>query len=186
MEDMLASLSTYGYLILFFYSFGGGFVALMAAAVLSYAGEMNIYLSIAVAFTANFIGDQVLFYLGRYNKSDMMGYLKNHRRKLALSHLLMKKYGDKAIFFQKYVYGIKTLIPIAIGLTKYSFLRFSIFNLFAAALWALVVGFGSYIAGASILKTVSHFTENPIIAPIIIFTLLGGIWFYLSKATAKS
>ena len=90
-------------------------VALIAAGVLSYSGQMDLSFSIAVAFTANAIGDTALFYLSRYNKAQMMPYLKKHRRKLALSHLLMKKYGDKIIFFQKFVYGIKTLIPIAIG-----------------------------------------------------------------------
>ncbi|RUM61277.1 MAG: DedA family protein, partial [Sulfurimonas sp.] len=29
MEEMLSNLSTYGYIILFLYSFGGGFIALV-------------------------------------------------------------------------------------------------------------------------------------------------------------
>ncbi|MDF1881871.1 DedA family protein, partial [Sulfurimonas sp. MAG313] len=31
MEDMLTNLETYGYVVLFLYSFGGGFLALMGA-----------------------------------------------------------------------------------------------------------------------------------------------------------
>jgi len=89
---------------------------LVAAGILSYAGKMDITISIIVAFTANFIGDLTLFYIARYNKSIVMPYIKKHRRKLALSSIMMKKYGDKIIFFQKFIYGVKTLVPIAIRL----------------------------------------------------------------------
>jgi len=94
MEDMLGNLTTYGYIAIFLYSLGGGFIALMAAGVLAYAGKMDLTTAMAVAFVANFIGDNLLFYMSRYQKSDMMAYFKSHRRKLALSHVLMKKHGD--------------------------------------------------------------------------------------------
>ena len=99
---MFGSLATYGYIALFFYSLGGGFVGLLTAGVLSYAGKMDITLAIGIAFVANFLGDMLLFYMTRYQKSEMMTYLRRHRRKLALSHLLMKKHGDWVIFLQKY------------------------------------------------------------------------------------
>ncbi len=182
---MLTNLATYGYIVLFLYSLGGGFVALMAAGVLSYMGKMDLATSIAVAFTANFIGDALLFYMGRYHKSDMMTYLHKHKRKLALSHLLMKKHGSWIIIIQKYVYGIKTLIPIAIGLTKYDFTKFNILNAIAAALWAVAVGYGSFLAGDALTSAYNVIAERPYIAPLILFSLVGLLWFYLSRATKK-
>ena len=77
MDDMLTNLSTYGYVVVFLYSLGGGFVALLGAGVLSYMGKMDLGLSMAVAFTANFIGDALLFYMSRYHKSEMMEYFKS-------------------------------------------------------------------------------------------------------------
>lgn len=185
MEDMLTSLSTYGYVILFLYSLGGGMVAIIAAGVLSYAGKMDIYLSIIIAFIANTLGDTLLFYMSRYNKEVMKPYLKKHRRKLALSHILMKRYGDKIIFFQKFVYGIKTLIPLAIGLTKYSFVKFNILNAISAFIWSLGLGYGSYIFGSFFMSLASAIGDNPWIAPMIIFVLLGSLWLYFEKFTKK-
>ena len=49
MSEMLTSLSTYGYIILFLYTLGGGMVAIIAAGVLSYAGSMNLTLVIMIA-----------------------------------------------------------------------------------------------------------------------------------------
>jgi membrane protein DedA with SNARE-associated domain len=157
----------------------------MAAGVLAYAGKMDLTTAMAVAFVANFIGDNLLFYMSRYQKSDMMAYFKSHRRKLALSHVLMKKHGDWVIFLQKYVYGIKTLIPLAIGLTKYDFKRFAIINLAASAIWAVVVGGASFYAGSAIMSAYDIIAQKPYYAPIILITIIGIIWFYFSFATRK-
>ena len=185
MEDMLTNLQTYGYIVLFLYSFGGGFIALMGAGVLSYTGHMDLTTSILVAFVANFIGDMVLFYMGRYNKKDVMGYMHKHKRKLALSHILMRKHGSWVIFLQKYVYGIKTLIPLAIGLTKYDIKKFAIFNLIASALWALVIGIASYMAGEAIKKAYEMVAQWPYIIPIVLAAILGLLWLYLTVKTRK-
>jgi len=185
MEDMLTNLENYGYVVLFLYSFGGGFVALMGAGVLSYTGHMDLTTSIAVAFVANFTGDMVLFYMGRYNKKDVMVYMHKHKRKLALSHILMKKHGSWVVFLQKYVYGIKTLIPLAIGITKYDFKKFAILNLLASALWALVVGIGSFLAGEAIQTAYAFIATKPWLAPIILITMIALIWWYLSANTKK-
>ncbi len=185
MEDMLTNLETYGYVVLFLYSFGGGFIALMGAGVLSYTGHMNLEAAILVAFVANFLGDIMLFYMGRYNKKDVMAYLHKHRRKLALSHVLMKKHGSWVVFLQKYVYGIKTLIPLAIGLTKYDFKKFAILNLFASAIWAVSIGVISYMAGEMIKSAYQIIAERPYIAPIALISIIIAIWWYLSAHTKK-
>jgi len=160
-------------------------VAIIAAGILSYAGKMDLSTSIAVAFVANAIGDSLLFYMSRYNKTQVMPYLKKHRRKLALSHILMKKYGDKIIFFQKFVYGIKTLIPMGIGMTKYSATKFNVLNVISALIWAIALGYGSFTAGETLTNFFTYFGDYPWLGPTIIATLLGGIWYYFKIATQK-
>ncbi len=185
MQDILNNLATYGYIILFLYSFGGGFFGLVAAGVLSYAGKMDITISIIVAVTANFIGDMFLFYMAKYNREMMMPYIKKHRRKFALSHILMKKYGDKVIFIQKFIYGIKTLIPLAIGLTKYDVKKFTIYNLFSSIAWGLIFGIASFYSGSAIIKIIEFLKDRVYIAPIVMVLFLGLIWYYMSYVTKK-
>ncbi len=185
MEDTFSNLVTYGYIGLFLYSLGGGFVALVSAGVLSYMGKMDLATSMSVAFIANALGDVMLFYMARYQKKTMMEGIRKHRRKLALSHIMMKKYGSWIILIQKFVYGIKTLIPIAIGLTKYDFKKFAILNIFSAAVWTLVFGFGSYFSGNALVNFAKMVGDKPWIAPIILLVFGAGLWFYLEKATKK-
>lgn len=171
----------WGYIALFLYSFGGGFVGLVIAGVLSYAGDLNIYLSILVAGVSNFLGDQFLFFLARKNKSYAKGMMKNYGRKIALAHIMMRKYGSFVVFIQKYIYGIKTLIPLTMGLTKYSAIKFSIFNIFATAIWACVVGYASYVAGELILNSADDFKYFGLgIVIIVLFSVM-----YLFKRIEK-
>ena len=148
-------------------------VAIIAAGVLSHAGKMDLTASIAVATVANTLGDTMLFYLARYNKSAVMPYLATHKRKLAYSHILMKRYGDKIILIKKFIYGVKTLVPIAVGLTKYSFVKFSAINFISSLIWAVVLRAGDYLGA------------HGYIMPLAMGCALGAIWYFLQKATAK-
>lgn len=185
MQEILDSLSTYGYIILFLYSLGGGMIAIIAAGVLSYAGKMDLGLSIIIAAVANALGDTLLFYLSRYNKSAFLPYLKAHRRKLAYSHILMKRYGEKIIFFKKFIYGLKTLIPVAIGLTGYSFYKFSVINAVSAVLWAIILGILSYLAGDIFIKASEYISAHGYILPIAMIALLAGLYYFLQQNTKK-
>lgn len=185
MDEMLNNLSTYGYIVVFLYSLGGGMVALIGAGVLSFMGKMDLSLSIAIAFAANFIGDALLFYMSRYHKAEMMEYFKQHRRKLAFSHLLIKKHGSWIIIMKKFIYGLKTLVPLAIGLTKYDFWKFSGYNALGALIWAVVVGGGSFLFGGVLIEGYKMVSDKPYLAPVALIVIGGSVWLYLSAATRK-
>lgn len=175
MEELIRE---WGYVILFLYSFGGGFLALAVAGVLSYTGELNIVASIIVAGSANFVGDQFLFMLARNNKSYAKDMMKKYGRKVALAHIMMRKYGSPVVFLQKYIYGIKTLIPLAMGLTKYSAKKFTVFNAFATVVWALVVGYASFYMGEIILNMADEFKMYGI---AVIVAIILGVTYYVRK-----
>lgn len=165
----------WGYIALFLYTFGGGFVGLAIAGALSYAGDLNIYICVAVATVSNFVGSQFLFFLARKNKTYAKDIMKKYGRKVALTHLIMKKYGSFVIFMQKFIYGVKTLVPLAIGITKYSVIKFTIFNAIASAVWACVIGYISFTAGKFLLSLSEDFKYVGLVAVtaiilIVIFT----------------
>lgn len=181
LSELFSELSTYGYIILFIYSFGGGFFAIIAAGVLSFSGKMDISLSIAIASVGNFIGDIFLYYFGRYYKKDVMKYIKKHRRKLAYSHVLIKKYGALVIFLQKYIYGVKTIVPIVFGLNKYNLKAFILHNAFASILWAMAFGYTSYYLSEFIMGFFEYLYKNPYVLPIFGISMIALIWMFLSK-----
>lgn len=162
----------WGYIALFLYSFGGGFLALGIAGAFSFAGDLNIYVCIAVASVANFIGSQFLFYLARNNKSYAQDMMKNHERKIAMVHLLLRKYGLFVIFIQKYIYGVKTLIPLVMGISTFNAYKFMLINVFASILWACVIGYISFTAGELLMNFSENFKYVGFVTVGVVFVIL--------------
>ena len=160
MEELIKE---WGYIILFLYSFGGGFLALVFAGVLSYSGELNIFICIVTSGVSNFLGDQFLFIIARKNKNYAKQMMSQYSRKVAYSHLLIRKYGSIVVFFQKYLYGIKTLVPLAMGLSKYNFTQFTILNIIATFLWSFIIGFVGFYMGEVVLNLADEFKISLVI-----------------------
>ena len=168
----------WGYIALFLYSFGGGMLGIAIAGVFAFTGELNIYTVLIVATISNFLGDQFLFTMARNNKEYAKQMMQKHKRKIALAHLLMRKYGSWTILIQKYIYGIKTLIPLAIGLTKFNNKKFLIFNFIGAVIWSFVVGLSAYFLGEIVLNSIEEFKTYGVMFLILI---IGLITFILKK-----
>lgn len=182
MQEVLNSLLEYGYVILFFYSLGGGMVALIAAGVLSAGGKLDITTSIAVAAVANALGDALLFYFARNNKPAILPYLRGQRRKLAYCQLLLRRRGDIVVLIQKFIYGVKTLIPIVIALTHYSAFKFNVLNAISAVIWALTIGICSYVAGDVISEAVG---DSGYAGAVLAILVLAGGYYLLGRASAR-
>lgn len=146
-------LKKYGYGILFIWSILEGELGLIMAGLLSHSGHMVLFWAIFTAGLGGFAGDQMYFYTGRYNKAYINKKFAHHNRKFALATLLLRKYGVWIVFAQRYMYGMRTILPISIGLTKYSAKKFAFVNLISAWCWASVTIVPVWYFGEGIIKT---------------------------------
>ena len=174
-ETLIHLLQEYGYIILFFWSILEGELGLIMAGILSHTGHMNVAVAIFVAGIGGFTGDQIYFYIGRYARSYIHKKMHRHRRKFAIAHLLLKKYGWPIIFMQRYMYGFRTVIPMSIGLTRYSAMKFALINLLSAWTWAAITILPAYYFGDEILNALKYAKNHWYFAlPVIALFLYGG------------
>jgi membrane protein DedA with SNARE-associated domain len=178
-------LKVYGYVILFAWSILEGEMGLIMAGLLCSTGDMHLFWAIFIAGLGGFFGDQIYFYIGRYNKGFVHRNFRGQRRKFALAHLLLKKYGWPIIFIQRYMYGMRTIIPISIGLTRYSAKMFAFINLISAWCWAAITIIPVWYFGEEILELVKLAKEHWYFALPFAIALGGGIYYYFHKATQK-
>lgn len=182
MEDLLVQwIKEYGYPILFIWSMAEGELGLVMAGLLVHTGDMNLFLAIAVAALGGFAGDQVYFYIGRYNRRYTLDFFREHRRKVALAHLLLRKYGWPVIFVQRYLYGLRTIIPMAIGTTKYDNKKFAIINLLSAIVWAIITIVLAWYFGETILRGLHYLKAHWYFAMPFAFLILGTFYYYINK-----
>ncbi|QLI05094.1 DedA family membrane protein, type III (SNARE domain) [Candidatus Campylobacter infans] len=184
--EFIENYAIWGYGILFLYSFGGGMIALLAASVLAGVGKLDLSLCIIIAAVANFLGDELLFYLAKFNKNAVLPYFKKHRRKLALAQILFKSYGGKIILAKKFIYGLKTLIPLAIGLSKYSAKKFLFLNAICAIIWAVSLGLLGFFAGDFIQQISEKYGQNTSFLIIFLVAILFALWLYFEKQTKRT
>lgn len=182
MEELfIAWLKEYGYSILFLWSILEGEMGLIMGGIMAHTGDMNYFIAIFVAGLGGFTGDQIYFYIGRLNKGLIQRKLHSQRRKFAIAHLLLKKYGWPIIFMQRYMYGLRTVIPISIGITKYPAKQFAIINLISAWVWATITITPAYIFGSEILTALTLAKEHWYFALPLAGALLFGVHTYFQK-----
>jgi membrane protein DedA with SNARE-associated domain len=185
MEDFLIELlKEYGYIILFLWSILEGETGLVMAGIMIHTGDMILPLSILVAGLGGFVGDQIYFYIGRFNRAYIHKKLKTQRRKFALATLLLRKYGWWIIFVQRYLYGLRTILPMTIGTTKYSAKTFGILNFISAFIWASATIIPAYIFGEEILRVVHFAKEHLEFAIPFAIILTSSVGYYFHKQTA--
>ena len=187
MTDILIGLmQDYGYIILYIWSILEGESGLIMAGLLSANGDMNLYIAIFIAGLGGFTGDQIYFYIGRYNKKYVHKKFKSQRRKFALAHILLKKHGWPIIFAQRYMYGLRTIIPISIGLTRYNAKTFAFINLLSAWTWGAITITPVWYFGEEILAILKIAKEHWYIAIPFALAIGGSIYWYFHKVTQKN
>jgi membrane protein DedA with SNARE-associated domain len=181
-DKFIYLMQTYGYIILYAWSILEGEMGLIMGGLLCHTGDMNLFLAIFIAGLGGFTGDQLYFWIGRYNKSYVHKKFKSQRRKFALAHLLLQRYGWPIIFIQRYMYGMRTIIPISIGLTKYNAKMFAFINLLSAWVWASITIVPTWYFGEEILQ-VLHWSKEHFYLAIPVAIIFGGsiIWFFHTK-----
>jgi len=183
-DNLIHLLEKYGYIILFVWSIFEGETGLVMAGILSYTGSMNLGLSILVGALGGFTGDQIYFYLGKINKKWILEEFKTHKRKFARARLLIKKFGAWVIFLQRFIYGMRTIIPMTIGLSGYDVRKFAIINFFSAIVWAGVTIIPSYFFGDKLLEVLKWLKHHWYIG-ITGFIILILIFSYINKKEDK-
>ncbi len=179
MEQYLVDLlREYGYIVLYFWSILEGETGLFMAGLLAHDGSMSVPLAILVAGLGAFTGDQIYFYIGRLNRRYVQRKFKNQRTKFALAHLLLKKYGWPLIFVQRYMVGLRTIIPISIGLTRYPAKLFGLVNFISGFFWASMTILPTWYFGEEILEIIKVIKAHWYFA----LPLIGGFFYGVYRA----
>jgi membrane protein DedA with SNARE-associated domain len=145
--DINSLLVNYGYWAVFIGCLLEGETILILGGLAAHQTSLKLVDVITVAALGGMLGDQILFWTGRYFGPRILPRL--HRQKAAIDRVsaLIERYPTASIFSVRFLYGMRLVGPLVIGASRLSPIRFSLVNLLGAAVWATLFVMGGYWAG---------------------------------------
>ena len=143
-------ISHYGYLALMLGTFLEGETILVIAGLLAHLGYVKLPLVWLFAFLGTFIGDQLYFYIGRYKGRSFLEKRTKWQPKVARVNRYIDRYQNLLMLGFRFVYGIRTITPFALGMSRVSAGRYLLLNIISGVTWAIAIGTGGYYFGAAL------------------------------------
>lgn len=187
--DLQSIIMTYGYAAILIGTFLEGETILVLGGFVAHLGYLMLPWVIAAAFIGSFCGDQLYFYLGRRHSDFVLHHRPSWQPRIVKIQLLLDRFHTPLILSFRFLYGLRTVAPFVIGMSRVHARRFILLNAIGAAVWAVIFGFGGFLFGHALeifLNDLKKF-EYLILAGLAITGLLiWSLYFYRRRKSVSS
>lgn len=153
------------------------------AGFLAHQHLLHLPYVVLCAFAGSFLADQALFLLGRRYRDHR--YVRRIREKPAFEKALaaVDRYPHGFILSLRFLYGLRTVGPVALGVSNVPPLRFLVLNAIAAAIWAVCFSTLGYLFGQTIESMLGrlHGVETKLAVAIAIGVLIWMAYHLLGR-----
>lgn len=143
-------ISQYGPLAVFVGAGLEGETAVFLGGVFAHRQLFPFWQAAVAAVFGSFLVDQIWFFVGRYahRLAIVQRFMKT--KAAARVHRLLEQHPTGFILAFRFIYGMRTVSPIAIGLTSVSATRFVVLNFGAAVIWGIAIAAIGYLFGDAV------------------------------------
>jgi membrane protein DedA with SNARE-associated domain len=168
-----------------------GETSLITSSFAAHRGYFEIFLVILIAFMATQSWDWIWFTVGRKKGNSLLAKRKELRVKAIKIKLLLRKYPVPVLLGYRFLYGFRTAVPLAIGMSSISTRKFFIFSIINTFIWDIMFSSIGYFFGAFLKanwKRIEHY-EFEIMGALLLTGILTGIFLRynsVKKITRKT
>jgi membrane protein DedA with SNARE-associated domain len=148
-----------------------GETGLIAAAVLASQGKLRIELVIAIAAAAAIVGDNIGYQIGRRGGRWLLQrpgpFSRQRLQVLAVGEPFFERHGPKAVFFGRFVLGLRVWASWLAGATRMHWRSFALWNALGGIVWATAIGLFAYFLGNSAGSAIEAFGIYGLVAVLI-------------------
>ncbi|MDR2891509.1 MAG: DedA family protein [Deltaproteobacteria bacterium] len=154
LETARVLLEQWGYLIIVGWTFLEGETIVIVAGLMASLGYLTLHpgLIALCAFIGSFCSDQLMFTLGKHKGPWVLRKFPRLDSNTERARRLILKYETALILGFRFVYGVRNVTPILLGISGVSHFKFFCLNAVGAAIWALCFSFGGYYCGGLIIR----------------------------------
>ena len=184
-KDPAQLLREWGYLVILIWTFLEGETIVIIAGWLSASVELKPWLIALCAFIGSFCSDQVMFSLGKYKGADVLRYFPRVAKNMDKAARLFKKYDTALILGFRFVYGVRNITPIMLGISGVSHKKFFILNLIGASVWAATFTYGGLYMGKAFMKIMDHVGHGIFYVIIAVIAVAALLWFFRARHNVR-
>jgi membrane protein DedA with SNARE-associated domain len=166
-------LADYGYLAVFAGSLLEGETILALAGFAAHQGYLWLPGVVVVAFCGGMLGDQIFFFIGRrYGVAVLRRLPRMASRARQVDQLLLRHHAG-LIIGVRFMYGLRIIGPIVIGMSQVPARRFLLFNMIGAAIWAPLIAGAGFLFGHTVQWLFAGLDRYEWIAALVIVAIAG-------------
>jgi membrane protein DedA with SNARE-associated domain len=175
----------YGYWVILIWTFLEGETIVIIAGMGSVAYGLDPWMIALCAFCGSFCSDQVMFSLGKYKGQDVLKQFPRLGKNVDRAAALFKKYDVALILGFRFVYGVRNVTPILLGISGVSHKKFFCLNFIGAGVWALTFSFGGYYAGRAFQHVMGQVGHGIFYVLLAVIVAGGLIWILRSRRAVR-
>ncbi len=138
----------YGFVAIFLGAGVEGETSVIAGGVLAHRGLLPLWSASAAAAAGSFVADQLFFAAGRYFRDNPRVKKIEQRPAFAKALVMLEHHPVLFIMGFRFLYGLRTISPMAVGTSQVRTHTFLLLNGLAAIVWgALFTGIGYGFGG---------------------------------------
>jgi membrane protein DedA with SNARE-associated domain len=178
-------LNEYGYLAVFAGSLLEGETVLVLGGFAAHQGYLSLPWVMFLAFIGGTIGDQIFFFVGRHWGDAVLRRLPSmHDNAKRIDQLLLRHHAG-VIVGVRFMYGVRIVGPIVIGMSHVPARRFLLFNMIGAALWAIAIAGAGYVFGQTLEHMLADLDQYEWVAAVLILALAIAVGVARSRRASK-
>jgi membrane protein DedA with SNARE-associated domain len=137
----------YGYLAVLVGTFLEGETILVIAGVAAQLGRLELRYVMLAAFCGSLVSDQLAFFIGRRWGTRWLSRRPNIEARVARARSLIERHQIPITLGFRFLYGLRNVIPFALGMSRMNTVRYIVLNVIGAAVWAVALAAGGYALG---------------------------------------
>lgn len=149
-----------------------GETGLITAAVLASQGKLQIELVIPLAAAAAIVGDNIGYQIGRKGGRWLLerpGRFERQRQQvIASGEPFFERHGPKAVFFGRFVLGLRVWASWLAGVTHMRWRSFFLWNAIGGICWATAIGLLAYFLGHAAGNAIQTFGLFGLFAVVVV------------------
>lgn len=150
-----------------------GETTVVLAGYAAHRGYVSWWAVAILSALVNFILDQAWFMLGRWRGEQLLVRFPALRRGVESIAPRLQRHRRWIVFSVRFMYGLRTAGPIAMGMARVPWTDFVAFNALGAAVWAVVFTALGYAFGHTIAVVIGEIVHYETLAVGLI--LVGGV-----------